>query len=93
MQKTIWFIAFQHPDLKKKKKKKRLTYRPSQFSGQKGKQTFIFLSLTNIYVAYSPMQFLEDLIKIWSNELCKNFIKKKYILCIPFVHQVYLMTE
>ena len=34
------YIAFlQHPDLKKKKKK---NYRPSQFSGQKGKQTFIF---------------------------------------------------
>ena len=33
----IYFL--QNPDLKKKKKKKRLTYRPSKFSGQKGKQT------------------------------------------------------
>ena len=39
MQKTMIYIAFlQHPDLKKK----RLTYQPSQFLGQKGKQTFIF---------------------------------------------------
>ena len=30
---------------KKKKKKKRSTYWPSQFSGQKGKQTFSFLGL------------------------------------------------
>ena len=44
----IYTACLQHPDLKKKKKK-RLTYQPSQFSGQKGKQTFIFLG---------PMDFL-----------------------------------
>ena len=40
------YIAFlQHPDLKKKKKK-RSAYPPSQFSGQKGKQTlFLYLIL------------------------------------------------
>ena len=34
-----------------KKKKKRSTYRPSQFSGQKSKQTFYFLGLNcNLYL-------------------------------------------
>ena len=38
----IYIVFLQHPDLIKKKK--RSAYRPSQFSGQKGKQT-LFLDL------------------------------------------------
>ena len=47
IQKNIWFIHVLHffNIQIKEKKKKRLTYLPSQFSDQKGKQTFIFLGL------------------------------------------------
>ena len=45
MSDTVFLLC---PDLKKKKegkKEKKSTYRPSRFSGQKGKRTFYFLGL------------------------------------------------
>ena len=47
------------PDLKKKKKKK-LTHRPSQFSGQKGKPTFYFLGLILSLKIWKLFQVLQD---------------------------------
>ena len=43
MQLSVNDIAFLRPDLEGGRK--RLTNRPSRFSGQKGKQTFYFLGL------------------------------------------------
>ena len=41
VQRTMIYILYFF-NIKRKRKKKRLTYWPAQFSGQKGKQTFIF---------------------------------------------------
>ena len=52
----IYIAYLQHPDFGGGK----MTYQPSQFSGQKGKQTFIFLGLTyeSVYLGLCPFFFL-----------------------------------
>ena len=69
MNDTVFLLC---PDLKKKKK--RLTYRPSWFSSQKGKQTSFFLDLTLIVSVWITLDVSNLIAKIkhWDrdNTMC-----------------------
>ena len=96
-QKIIWFILHFFNIQILKRKKKRSTYWPSQFSGQKGKQIFIFLGLSHLAVLShaSVNSFVTLLVHPCKNTIPANSIMIYFqeIVCYLFPFQVQELAD